>query len=428
MSTVESPRHATELREIKAQAADALVDFEQDALRNTLIRAAGSKLSMVAESSAAAIGQQIQSIRRSTSDFDSILERMGLVQSNVEQIDSNVGTVVQEALDASGELQRVSECMSVLEDHFTAIAGLVETVNEIADQTHLLALNANIEAARAGDAGRGFAVVADEVKELANTTKKANLETRETLDRIAEAVASLSASIETSMTKMQRSVAAVETTRDSASQIGTDTARFGQQLEMSLQEFSKLDASSTVVENEVREINTIGNTFSYLLELLARQGLGADAIDPLERLAPIVRQSKFRDHRRYTFREREYVLQPDDILISATDTRGMITFANNCFYEIAEYEAGDLVGKPHNVIRHPDMPRTAFADLWSVIQAGKLWQGYVANRSKSGRLYWVKANVFPCYKDDEIIGYISIRTKPEPEMVQQATEAYRLVP
>jgi hypothetical protein len=80
------------------------------------------------------------------------------------------------------------------------------------------------------------------------------------------------------------------------------------------------------------------------------------------------------------------------------------------------------------VIRHPDMPRSAFADLWAVIKSGKLWQGYVANRSKTGRIYWVKANVFPCYERGQIVGYISIRTKPDPTAVRKAIEAYRLVP
>lgn len=123
------------------------------------------------------------------------------------------------------------------------------------------------------------------------------------------------------------------------------------------------------------------------------------------------------------------MLRRDDILISATDTRGRITFANNCFYRIAEYNAGELVGQPHNTIRHPDKPKAAFVDLWAVIKAGKmLAQGYVVNRSKSGRRYWVRASVFPCFEKGRIIGYISIRTKPEPDMIEKAIEPYRMVP
>ncbi len=145
------------------------------------------------------MGDQIRAIRQSTTDFGLILSRMDLVQTNIQQIDTHVETAVQEASGSSDELARVSERMKVLEEHFTAIEGLVKTVNEIADQTHLLSLNATIEAARAGEAGRGFAVVANEVKELVTTTKTANQEIRETLDSIAEAISMLSVSVEQSV-------------------------------------------------------------------------------------------------------------------------------------------------------------------------------------------------------------------------------------
>lgn len=149
---------------------------------------------------------------------------------------------------------------------------------------------------------------------------------------------------------------------------------------------------------------------------------------PLERLMPLIQSSTFRAPERFSKDESEYVLRADDILISATDTRGKITFANDCFYRISEFDDGELTGASHNVIRHPDMPRTAFADMWSVIKSGAMWQGYIANRAKSGTRYWVKASVFPCHRDDDIVGFISIRTPPEPDDVQRAIEAYRQLP
>ncbi|HWB08879.1 MAG TPA: methyl-accepting chemotaxis protein [Pirellulales bacterium] len=417
---------ATELKQAKAQAKQLLVDFPQEALRNSMIQAAGAKLSLVAESSRRAIGDEIEAVRQSMANFDSILSGMSQVQANVGQIDANVGSVLQAAQGSAAELQQVAERTQTLETHIEAIGGLLKTINKIADQTNLLALNATIEAARAGEAGRGFAVVASEVKELASTTKSANLEISTTLERIAEAVASLSTGVTRTVKTTELSMAAIQTTRERASTIGAQTEGFARQLHESAATFRRLDQSSAAVENEVQEINTIGKTFSYLLELVAAQG--GDHLDPLERLGPLLSESTFRAPRRFAQHEPEYVLRADDVLISATDTRGFITFANNCFYEIAEYEPGELVGRPHNVIRHPDMPKTAFADLWALIKAGKLWQGYVANRSKNGRRYWVKANVFPCYENGQIVGYISIRTKPDAAMVQRAVEAYRLVP
>ncbi|MCA9187122.1 MAG: hypothetical protein KDA99_15955, partial [Planctomycetales bacterium] len=129
------------------RAAGALVDFDGDAVRDLLIRAAGDELSMVARSSTTTIGGQLSAIRQSVTDFTSILEGVERVQANVQEIDASVDTVLREAHGSSLELQEVSQRMEVLEGHFAAIDGLVRSVNRIADQTHLLALNATIEAA-----------------------------------------------------------------------------------------------------------------------------------------------------------------------------------------------------------------------------------------------------------------------------------------
>ena len=426
MSLMSPSVSASELQQIKVQSRAMLPDFDQDALRNLLIRAAGKELLLVAGSSTHTIDHQLEAIRVSVADLDSILGGVHTMRSNVEQLDSNADRVLQVGVASCQELDQVSVRMKVLEEHFAAINGLIRSVNRIADQTHLLALNAAIEAARAGAAGRGFAVVAREVKELANTTKSANQHIRQTMETVTGAVASLSTSVGSSVDKMQHSLSAIETMRSNASSIGASTLRFAEQLQESRDSFRQLAETSHAVENEVQEINTIGKTFSYLLKLIARQD--ESALDPLARLLPVVEASSFRAPERFPRGAAEYFLRDDEILLSATDTRGIITFANNCFYRIAEYPHGDLMGAPHNVIRHPDMPKTAFADLWNVIRSGKMWQGYVANRSKSGKTYWVKANVFPCFEGNQIVGYLSIRTKPEPEMIERAKQAYRLVP
>lgn len=428
MTTTEAPTRATELRQMKKQTEGALVDFEDDPLRNALIQAAGVELASVAKSSGQEIVQQHQTIRQSSADFENILERMELVQTNVQQIEANVDRIAENTQERSTELEYVNGKTADLETDFTAINGLLKTVNDIADQTNLLALNATIEAARAGEAGKGFAVVANEVKELSRTTKDANQKIRDTMGKIGDAIANLSKSVEQSAKKMQESISTAAATQESASMMAKETSQLGEQLQASRVNFSHLEGSSANLENESREIGTIGKTFTYLLEMMSMQGVSFDSIDPLARLLPAVESSTFRAPERFTQHEQEYVLQDSDILLSATDTRGVITFANNTFYKVAEYEPGELTGAPHNIIRHPDMPRTAFADLWAVIKDGKLWQGYVANRSKLGKIYWVKATVFPCYENNQIVGYLSIRTKPDRTAIQQATEAYRMVP
>jgi PAS domain S-box-containing protein len=416
------------IRAIRQNTAPAIVEFDEEAIRNLLIHSAARELSMVAASASDSLNDQAGAIRQSTADFDAIIARMANVLESAHDVESSVGEVVHDSKITSQELETVSSRMRSLETQFGAIDRLVGTINRIADQSRLLALNATIEAAQAGEMGKGFGVVAHEVKELAATTKEVNEKVRDTLTQINAALRDLSSSVGQSVTVMQRTTETVNLARDKAAGIEQETMHFNNQLHKSLENFHILSTSSTKVNNELREVNTIGETFHYLMELMVAHGIFGDAIDPLERLAPLVKESTQYDPKRFTAQEQEYVLTDDDILISATDVKGIITFANNRFYEIAEYEPGELVGRPHNVIRHSDMPKTAFADLWAVIQAGKTWQGYVQNRSKNGRIYWVKASVFPCYENSKIIGYISIRTKPDRARIRQAIDAYRRVP
>jgi len=121
---------------------------------------------------------------------------------------------------------------------------------------------------------------------------------------------------------------------------------------------------------------------------------------------------------------REYVLQDNEIIVSKTDPYGNITYVNQDFLRICGYSQQELIGAPQNIIRHPDMPREAFYDLWHTIKQGKAWSGMVKNRCKNGDHYWVEAHVSPIVKDGELIGYTSIRVKPSRQQVQAADRAY----
>ncbi|GEO38491.1 PAS domain S-box-containing protein [Skermanella aerolata] len=120
----------------------------------------------------------------------------------------------------------------------------------------------------------------------------------------------------------------------------------------------------------------------------------------------------------------EVELDEGDLLVSRTNAGGTITFVNKKFVEISEFSEQELVGAPHNIVRHPDMPVEAFADLWATINDGKPWEGLVKNRTKSGKYYWVRANVTPLIEDGEISGFISIRSKPARAQVEAADQAY----
>jgi aerotaxis receptor len=112
----------------------------------------------------------------------------------------------------------------------------------------------------------------------------------------------------------------------------------------------------------------------------------------------------------------------DTYLVSRTDLKGIITYANDAFVEISGFTREELIGKSHNMVRHPDMPEAAFQDLWSTVKKGLPWRGLVKNRCKNGGFYWVEAFVVPVKKNGQITGYMSVRT-PAPSAKRAAAEA-----
>lgn len=116
----------------------------------------------------------------------------------------------------------------------------------------------------------------------------------------------------------------------------------------------------------------------------------------------------------------------DDIqLVSTTDLKGDITYANPAFCQVAGYRLEEMLGQHHNLVRHPDMPKAAFADLWAHLQARKPWRGMVKNRCKDGRYYWVDAYVTPIYEDGKMVGYQSVRCRPAAEHKARASKMYK---
>lgn len=112
------------------------------------------------------------------------------------------------------------------------------------------------------------------------------------------------------------------------------------------------------------------------------------------------------------------------LIVSRTDTQGIITHCNQAFVDMSGYTREELIGQPHHILRHPDVPAAAFADLWSTIQAGRKWQGYVKNLRKNGGFYWVLAVVVPNFRDGKIVGYSSVRRPPSRQKIREAMELY----
>jgi methyl-accepting chemotaxis protein len=125
--------------------------------------------------------------------------------------------------------------------------------------------------------------------------------------------------------------------------------------------------------------------------------------------------------------QREYRLTPDTVIISRTDLEGNIIYCNEDFVVASGYSREELIGQPHNILRHPDMPAAAFADLWKTVQCGMPWNGVVKNRRHNGDYYWVYAQVSPTYSMGDINGYLSVRIPATEEQVQQAEALYPLL-
>ena len=120
----------------------------------------------------------------------------------------------------------------------------------------------------------------------------------------------------------------------------------------------------------------------------------------------------------------EKSFQENLLLVTKTDLKGIITYANRAFMEIVQMSEKELVGAPHNIIRHPDMPKIIFKYLWSYLQEGKEIHAYVKNLCADGSFYWVMANVTPSYLHGKVVGYHSARRKPTQKSLEVIIPLY----
>jgi PAS domain S-box-containing protein len=122
----------------------------------------------------------------------------------------------------------------------------------------------------------------------------------------------------------------------------------------------------------------------------------------------------------------ELSFDEDQLIVSKTDTKGRITYGNELFLKLAGYSEEELLNAPHNIVRHPDMPKVIFKLLWETIQSGKEINAYVINCAKNGDYYWVLANVTPSYdRSKNIVGYYSVRRKPSKNALDVIQPLYR---
>ncbi|WP_153914374.1 methyl-accepting chemotaxis protein [Shewanella sp. TC10] len=129
----------------------------------------------------------------------------------------------------------------------------------------------------------------------------------------------------------------------------------------------------------------------------------------------------------YKTNNQEFFFSPDTPLVSSTDPKGIITHCNQAFIDTSGYSREELIGQPHNIVRHPDMPAAVFETMWKTLKAGNVWMGLVKNRRKNGDFYWVSAFVTPVYDGHNLVGYESVRVCAETSEKQRAAQTYQRI-
>jgi aerotaxis receptor len=120
----------------------------------------------------------------------------------------------------------------------------------------------------------------------------------------------------------------------------------------------------------------------------------------------------------------EIKLLEDSFLLSETDEKGIIRYVNDEFCEFSEYPIEELLGKPHNIVRHKDMPKQAFQEMWIELKKGNIWKGFVKNSTKSGKYYWVFATIFPFTSSDNEKGFVSCRRRASDDEIEKYSKIY----
>ncbi len=113
-----------------------------------------------------------------------------------------------------------------------------------------------------------------------------------------------------------------------------------------------------------------------------------------------------------------------ELIVSQTDAAGLITMCNEAFVHMSGFSRSEMLGAPHSILRHPDMPKAAFADLWNTVVMGRRWSGYVKNLRRDGGYYWVYATVIPKIVDGLVVGHTSVRREPSRDKVEELIDVY----
>lgn len=400
-----------------------------DLIRLELIKNAGIELNRVISITQNSNEEQNFLLANVTSELKDLLKIVFEISERVLKMQNAVNKSSAASDHCGKQIQETMERMKTLEAEFKSITNLLKNIEALSNQTNLLALNATIEASRAGEAGKSFAVVASEVKELSRNTQKTNLEIQKTISDLSHSIHELEGALQSTRNLIDEAKQSSLEAHSEAISVQGSTQSLTKTMDGTQHQMKKIESSLISSTTRSREIEVIGTTFENMLKHMSFEGLFKTDNDPLLEFEKIAESSTFMKEDRFRNKKKEYVLADNEILISITDTKGRITFANETFCRIAGYKMEELVGVPHNIIRHPDMPKSAFKHLWETLHDKRIWQGFVKNKTKDDGFYWVKATVFPCMNiRGEAEGYISVRGRAPEATIRRAEACYRKLP
>ncbi len=375
--------------------------------------------------------EQIPSFNNIVNEINQISSLGDLFIDDTRAVFSHVNEGQERVHRVGASIRELASRLDAYSEELENIQVNLRFIEEIANQTNLLALNATIEAARAGEVGKGFAVVANEIKELSRNTQKTKEEIITTVENLMESSKEMQQALNNSQELMNEVDEGNKKITEQMSESQKRVSQFTEKVSTSREIIKRMEDMVRTSAHDIEEVDVIAITIRELMGYLNYSGLLNMGINPNEKFKPFAQESDFFDGNRFQLiPEKEKILRDDDILISVTDTKGIIRFANANFCRIAGYGIEELNGKNHNIVRHPDMPKAAFKHLWDTIQSKQIWQGIVINRCKEdGWYYCVKATVFPCIDNSgTITGYISVRSKAPREQIEEAIDIYKKLP